>query len=165
MRRKRERGTALSETVVLLPLLLLLVIVCVDFGRMVYTSQVLIDLTREAANLVSRGSTTTETFTAILSTSREYDIVGKGGMIISQVERRSATDPTPWVMSQDRRGSLGGSRVGSVNGPAKVPNVKQLEVGITVFAVEVEYPFTPIFKTGWLGLNPYPTSIYDAAYF
>lgn len=163
--RNLERGTALSETVILLPMLLLLIIVGVDFGRMVYTNQVMIDLTREAANLVSRGIAPADAFKAVTAAQRQYDVAGEGGMIVSQVERKSATDPAVWVVKQDRMGSFGSSRVGKVNGPAKIPNVGQLDTGVTIFAVEVLYPFKPVFKTGWLKINPYPTSIYDAAFF
>jgi hypothetical protein len=165
--RKEQRGTALSETILLIPLLMVMVLVMVDFGRLVYASQILVDLTRESANLVSRGGTADDAFLAASrSPTAEIDVLGKGGIIVTEVKRKGANDATPWVVSQSRRGPSGSaSRVGKLNGPATVPNVASLETGVTIFAVEIIHPFTPVFKTQKLGINPYPDQLYDVAFF
>jgi TadE-like protein len=166
-RRDRQRGTALSELAILLPLLILMVLVGVDFGRLVYDNQVLVDLTRETANMVSRGATSDQAFAAAQLEPGELDVIGKGGIIISKVQRHSSKDPTPWVISQDRRGAMGSSssKVGKVNAVATIPGVTQLDAGITITAVEIMHPFKPVFTLKSLGLNLYPTTIYDVAYF
>ena len=99
-------------------------------------------------------------------TVKEMADISASGIIVSEITRKDAKDATPWIIRQDSRGPSGGaSRIGKLNGAAKVPNVKQLEPGITIFAVEVLHPFKPIFKTQKLGINPYPTVVYDVAFF
>lgn len=52
----KSRGAAALEFAVLLPLLLLLALTVVDIGRALQVNLVLINLSREGANLASRGS-------------------------------------------------------------------------------------------------------------
>jgi len=166
-RRTAQAGTALSELVVLLPLLLVMLLVSVDFGRLVYSNQVIVDLTRETANLVSRGTTASDALAGAYLTTGALDVIDEGGIIVSQVRRRTSSDSTPWVVQQDRRGPLGNSlsKVGTLNGKAKIPNVNQLDPGITIVAVEVLYPFDPVFNLSSLGAAIYPKTLYDVAYF
>jgi hypothetical protein len=163
----RNRGTALSELVVLLPFLIVMFLISVDFGRLVYANQVIVALTREAANLVSRGATTQEAFAATFMTKGEIDVQAKGGIIISEIRRKDAQNPTPWIVRQDRRGSLSSypSRVGTVGGPARIPDVNTLPAGVAVVAVEIVHPFKAMFDLASLNLNFYPEFIYDAAFF
>ena len=164
---RRQRGTALSEMVVLLPLLLAMLLVAIDFGRLVYTTQILVDLTRESGNLVSRGATYDTAFKAASRMTGEVNVLGKGGIIISEVRRKDVDDPTPWVTHQERRGAMGSmsSRVGQVGGPAKIPDVNQLPIGAAIMAVEIVHPFDPMFVSAPLQINFYPESIYEVAYF
>jgi hypothetical protein len=164
---RRQRGTALSEMVVLLPLLLAMLLVAIDFGRLVYTTQILVDLTRESGNLVSRGATYDDAFKAASRKTGEVNVLGNGGIIISEVRRKAANDPTPWIMRQERRGAMSSmsSRVGKVGGPAKIPNVTQMPVGAAIMAVEILHPFDPMFESAPLHINFYPESIYEVAFF
>ena len=165
--RAHQRGTGLAELVVLLPLLLLMLLVSVDFGRYVYNNQVLIDLTREAANMASRGTEPADVFAAGFLTQGTLNVVANGGVIISEVRRHSTTDATPWIFAQYRNGGLGStaSRVGALNGRATIPNVTQVQLGVTMMAVEMVYPFVPAFDLARLGLHLYPNALYDVAYF
>ena len=52
-----ERGVAFTELLITLPLLAVTMLACIDIGRLIYFNQVATDLSREAANLVSRGAT------------------------------------------------------------------------------------------------------------
>jgi len=51
---KRRRGQALVEVALTLPLLLLLILGAMDFGRMFYTKIILTNAAREGANYLSR---------------------------------------------------------------------------------------------------------------
>jgi hypothetical protein len=166
-RKTRELGAALSELVVLLPLMLTMLLVAVDFGRLVYTTQIIVDLTRESANLVSRGATFDEAFSATFRNSGEVDVRDRGGVIISEVRRRDADDPTPWIFHQESRGGLSSvsSRVGREGGPAKIPDVTSLPTGMSIMAVEITHPFDPIFDVASLSINFYPEYIYEVAFF
>lgn len=166
--RAGQRGVAVGELAILLPLLLVVLLGVIDLGRLVTGYQTLNDMSREAANLVSRGSSVDAAIAALSSsTTGPVDVIADGAIIISTLARRSDTDPTPWVVDQYRHGSIpsSASRVGALNGPARVPNVDQLEVGMTVMAVEVVHGFVPLFPIDALGLDLYPEVLYEAAFF
>lgn len=165
--RHRERGASLAELAVLLPIVLLVILGVVDFGRLVYAHQVLGDLSREAANLVSRGATVEESFAAASFANGPISVTAHGGMIVSTIRRRAADDPTPWVFDQTMRGGVLSvrSRVGARGAAAAVPNLDALEPGVTLFAVEMLHGFAPLFPVKQLGLNFYPEFVYEAAFF
>ena len=166
-RARCQRGAALAELAVLLPLLVMMLLVAIDFGRLVYTTQIMVDLTREAANLVSRGATFDDAFRVAFRLAGEVDVQGKGGIIISEVRRKDFNDPTPWIVNQERRGALATarSRVGAAGGRARIPDVTQLPRGAGIMAVEIVHPFNPLFDVTGLHLNFYPEAIYEVAFF
>jgi hypothetical protein len=166
--RAGQRGVAVGELAIVLPLLLVVLLGIIDLGRLVSGYQTMNDLSREAANLVSRGASIDSAIAALsASTTGPVDVIGSGAIIISTLGRRSADDPTPWVIDQYRHGSIpsSASRVGSLNGPARVPNVDELEAGVTVMAVEVVHGFVPLFPIDAFGLDLYPEVLYEAAFF
>lgn len=166
--RAEQRGVAVGELAIILPLLLVVLLGIIDLGRLVTGYQTLNDMSREAANLVSRGSSVDAAIAALTtSTTGPVDVINDGAIIISTLSRRSDSDPTPWVVDQYRHGSIpsSASRVGSLNGPARVPNVSELEAGVTVMAVEVVHGFVPLFPIDAFGLDLYPEVIYEAAFF
>ena len=139
----------------------------VDLGRLVYQHQILTDLTREAANLVSRGATFEVAFTVTGLSAQIFDIDTQGGIIISHITGRDASDDTPWVVEQRSQGGLSTleSRVGQLNAAANVPGIKSLSPGVTITAVEIMHQFEPVFAFAAMGLNFYPEALYDAAFF
>ena len=162
-----QRGTGLTELIILVPLLLVCMLGAFDLGRLIHAHQTMTDMTREAGNLVSRGSTIDQTFDAAFLSSGTLDVTSVGGIIISEVRRRSTDDPTPWIFQQERRGALSGiaSKVGTSDGPARIPNIAAIPAGVTIMAVETMYPFDPAFDLASLGLSFYPEVLYDAAFF
>ncbi len=165
-RRKNERGIAVTEFALLFPLLVAAIMALVDVSRMVYGQQQLSDLARETANLVSRGTDANSAIDAVIKTSEAFDLNSSGLVIISEVERKDVLDATPWVKSQTTNGSvLYGSRVGLMNSKANIPGITALPVGVSVTTVELVQSFTPAFPSGKLGLDFYPSEIYQAAYF
>lgn len=165
--RGTEGGAVMLELGVFLPLLFVVILATVDLGRLVYTNQMMADLSREAAMLVSRGASSDEAFAATFLSDAPLDVESEGGVIISRVRRRNIDDSQPWVFTQDRAGGLEAeeSRVGMVGGPADIPDVDALGPGITIMTVEVLHGFTPVFGLEGLGLDFYPEVIYDASYF
>jgi hypothetical protein len=164
---RRQRGAALAELAVVLPILVTMLLVAIDFGRLVYTTQIMVDLTREAANLVSRGATFDDAFLVTFRRAGEVDVRDKGGVIISEVRRKDFNDPTPWIVNQERRGALATatSRVGAEGGPARIPDITRLPAGAGIMAVEIVHPFNPLFDATRLHLNFYPEAIYEVAFF
>jgi len=167
MAHRRERGAATAELALLLPVLLTTLMAVVDFGRLVYCNQITTDLTREAANLVSRGSSVQSVWAATASADGPIQLDESGEMIISVVRRRSSTDGTPWIFEQTSNGPLTdvNSRVGRVNQKAKIPHITSLAAGVTVTAVEMYHSFEPIFVGGDTTLEIYPDVVYGAAFF
>lgn len=166
-RRRRQRGVAIAELALALPILLVLVMATVDFGRYVYTSQIVNDLAREAAMLVSRGATVDQAATAAYQADGPLDIKDSGGMIVSYVNRRSATDGTPWITNQVTVGSkpVKSSKIGSKGNAAKLPKIKTLSSGVTITAIEISHRFEPLFPLQSFGLNFYPPEVYNVAVF
>jgi hypothetical protein len=156
----------MAELGVLLPVLLVMLLAIFDLGRLVYTNQIMTDLTREAAMMVSRGATSVAAFDATFRADEPLDVQATGGIIISRVRRKDADDAQPWVFTQERAGALtASSRIGEPGGPAEIPNVEQILPGITIMVVEILHPFDPIFTLQGLGVDIYPEMVYEAAYF
>jgi len=139
----------------------------IDFGRLVYCHQVATDLTREAANLVSRGTATTDAWNAAAAADGPIQLDEDGEMIVSVIRRKSPTDSTPWIFEQTSNGPLVSvtSQVGGLNQKAKIPHITTLGTGVTITAVEIYHGFEPIFAGGDLALTFYPEFIYGAAFF
>ena len=139
----------------------------VDLGRVIYAHQIMTDLTREAASLVSRGSSATEAYIASDLDEGPVQVAAYGGMFISTVTRRDLGDTTPWIVDQVRNDPLGNvaSRIGTDNGPALIPNLDEIEPGVTLMAVEIVHPFEPVFGLPDFGLDFYPEVLYDSAIF
>ena len=136
---KRQRGIAAVEFALLLPILLLLLFGMLDVARALQANIILVNLSREGANLVSRGNTQLESGSqdiiyALMASAPPLN-VNKHGMVyitrvmgvVSNGQSRSVVlDQYRW---DDRARNLGasasrynpGSRVfgcGAWNGPA-----------------------------------------------
>ncbi len=157
----------MTELAIILPLMLVMILASVDVGRLIYNDQVLTDLTRATGNLVSRGSTAAEAFTATFASDPTLDLQNSGGIIITRVRRRNTNNAQPWVFEQDRSGANTTyvSKIGAVNGPASIPNVTSLAPGVTIMGVEIVSKFDALFPFVGLGLNFYPDTLYASAYF
>ena len=166
-KRRRQRGTALAELAILLPIVITTLLAVIDFGRLVYCHQVATDLTREAANLVSRGTAATDAWNAAASADGPIQLDEAGEMIVSVIRRKSTTDSTPWIFEQISNGPLVSvkSKVGSINTKAAIPHIKTLGSGVTITAVEIYHGFEPIFASGDLALTIYPEFVYGVAFF
>jgi hypothetical protein len=162
-----ERGVAFGEFAILLPIFLVVLAGALDLGRMIYFQQVVTNLSREAANIVSRGGSDAEAFAATEVADDPLDVTSHGRIIISRISRKSSTDGRPWIFEQVASGGLAGltSRVGSPGGPAAVPGIDELPQGLTLRAVEVIHTFEPVLNGRGLGLSIYPSTLYDVAYF
>lgn len=80
-RDSRERGTALIEFTLILPLLLLLTVAAVDFGRAFYVKGVVEQSAREGVRLFA----VTSNADSALVTSRIIEVANSSGVGVSQV--------------------------------------------------------------------------------
>jgi len=154
--RRRTRGISLVELALVLPVLLLLVLGVVDFSRAIQFNNILVNLTREGANLSAR---TTEQpqyiLRALIDTATPLDMNADGIMYITKLVGRS--DGRANVDEQHRPATGGkrslNSRVWTCSnwsgGVCNVPNNRPivslpttLREGETVYAVEALYDYT-----------------------
>jgi hypothetical protein len=164
-----ESGQALLEFMFVVLMLIGLLFAVIDFGRVIYERQVLINLSREGANLVSRFANPTNALNAIIQSDDIQDFSSRGSIIISAL-MFNPTNNTVEVRAQ--YGPAGGlsarSRIGQEGGRAKLPanpimTIPQPEQ--TLYAVEVFYSFQPVTPVGQLLNFALPTELYDVAFF
>jgi Flp pilus assembly protein TadG len=146
-------------------MLVVLVFGMIDFGRAIMVRQILANISREAANLASRGTTLTNALTAVTGSAQPLDINLNGYVILTVVTK----DDSGVAIITDQQ-AVGGmhtaSHVGTGTGnAATLPNADLPAVHQTLVAAEVFYRFLPITPVGkLLGIGT-PTQLYDAAYF
>jgi hypothetical protein len=149
-------------------MLLIMALATVDFGRYIYCNQVANDLAREAGMLVSRGATYDEAFEATFNADGPLDVESHGNIVISRIRRHSDGDSNPWIVEQESTGEFTEnlSRIGSVGGPAELPEIPSLGTGVTLMAVEINHRFEPLFlPMSVFGVSIYPDNVYNAAIF
>jgi Flp pilus assembly protein TadG len=139
--RSCERGSAVIEFTLLLPLLLLLFIGMANLCILLDEQLRLIHLGREAASVFSRGTGFEETFEAIGNADGNLDLDGPGGRVI--LTRISLIGGQPVITAQQSIGGLNrSSRVGTLPGnatsaPATVPNGRTIPTNMSLVVVEL----------------------------
>ncbi len=88
--RLRQHGLAAVEFAMLLPLLLFLLFVMADGGRALQANVIMVNLSREGANLVARGNTSLETGSqdiiyALMASAPPLDVNKRGMVYITRV--------------------------------------------------------------------------------
>jgi hypothetical protein len=158
-----ERGQGLVELVICLPFLLLLALGLVEVSRAIETSHVMSGLSREGANVASRGSTLNEAMTITRANQAASGLGTGGGVIASRIQ---VTGGVPRVIAQvASTGYAGLSRIGRVDSLATPFVTAGLLNGGRYYAVEIFVPYTPI--TGFDRLLPgmIPGTLYDRSLF
>ena len=106
---KNSKGTSVIEFALLLPLLMLLFVGMVDLCTLLDSELRLIHLSREAANVFSRGAGFDETFAALTTASGSLQLDGPNGRAI--LTKISLVDGEPVVTAQRTIGELNRSSV------------------------------------------------------
>src|SRR6185437_15873441 len=97
-RLKDERGNALVELALTLPLLLTLAFGLIDFSQIILDEQVMSGLTRQGSDLASRGTTLAKTVSALGTQGSSLNIGANGRIIVTAVA--NDTSGTPRVIDQ-----------------------------------------------------------------
>jgi hypothetical protein len=151
--RARERGSALTEFAIALPLLLILVMATIDFGHLVQTRLVITNVSREGGSIVSRELTSAVgpgLLTLLQASGKPLNLGGSDGKIVITriVAGQNAGSPAPTIAAQVVGGTLaasGGISYGrpnlglsqnlydhltfnSTNGVADIPEISVVEV-------------------------------------
>lgn len=149
---RARSGQALVELTLGLPLLLLLLLGAIEFSNMIYNHLVLTHLTREGANLTSRGTDPDVALDTVISVAKpviQIDSPDQWKVVYSQIGQDPAVPcpPTPCVYRVDEQLSRGGleqgSRIGSVGARVEIPGIDNIGPGQAFHAVEVFYDYGP----------------------
>jgi len=156
-------GFASVEMTLVLPVLLLIALAIYELTEMIQANNIIVSISREGANLISRTSTQSaqDVMTIVASTSNPLNLSDNGIIYISQIVGVENSDP--YINKQFRWDGYGydvNSRVWAncslwnVEGECQLPSTKpslssfplQLDDGESVYVVEVLYRYTPAFS-------------------
>lgn len=172
---RSENGQALVEFSLITVALLVLIFGAIDFGRAIYLRQLLVNLSRETANLEARGSgsTTQDIMTNALGAAIQeglptLNLNSVTGMVIVTAVTNFGKGFR--ISQQYTAGTLAGatSRIGKgSNTTATLPSTGAsiLPANRTVYVAEIYYQFFPITPVGNFIKAVLPKEFYDAAYF
>jgi Flp pilus assembly protein TadG len=171
-----ESGQALIEFSLVVIVLIVLTFGLIDVCRAIYTRQVIVNLTREGANLASRGTGDTRAeiisnaVAAVVASASPLSITTNGLVIITAVTNNARG--SYFINAQQKQGKLtfNNSKVGTTVGssatlPDTSPYPALSQSNYTVYVAEIYYNFTPVTPIGRLLRVAMPTNLYDAAYF
>ena len=96
-RKPRNEGQALVELSLVTVLLMVLLLGIIDFSRFILQRQVVVNLTREGANLASRGTTLSNAVDAVVISASPLNIASNGRVIITSVLNSNMHKPITGV--------------------------------------------------------------------
>jgi Flp pilus assembly protein TadG len=173
--RRDRSGQALVEFSLALVMLVLLVFGLIDFCTAIYEKQLLVNLSREAANLAARGSGISpqqimaNALDAIQQEATPLSLLNSspsGKVYLTAVTNNGATPPKFYISEQVSSGGLSASsKVGTGVGAqvTTLPSTNLAQVGGTCYIAEVFYAYKPIVPLPVIaGLS---NTFYDVAYF
>ncbi|WP_117235133.1 TadE/TadG family type IV pilus assembly protein [Vibrio maerlii] len=158
----KQKGLAAVESVIVIPIFLLLVVGIFELTMVMHANHIVISLSREAGNIVSRSSTDSpqDIMDTMALASGDLDLTQDGAMYITSVVGQSSGDD-PYVSEQVRWGNAGipeNSDIWSgcstwVNDVCDLPESKQtisnlgmtLAEGESVYVVEVMYRYSSVY--------------------
>ena len=163
--RKRQSGQALVEFAAVAIMLFIFVFALIDVSRAIYQEQLMTGLSREGANLASRGTLLTDSATAVVNES-PLDLKNNGKVIVTAVMNQGGAYK---ITGQAMAGALGAtSKVGTgVGSNAVLPSAAQSMIAAnqTIYVTEVYYTYQAITPIGQFMAINLPSTLYDAAYF
>jgi hypothetical protein len=160
---RNDKGAALIEFCLILPVFLVLVFAIIDFGRLIHARLIITNVTREGANLASRDiKSGTDLIAMLRSSATPLDLNGAGRICISSIEAGITTRTAPIISTQNPPVCSGSLTAAS--GAASGINAGATNLGLTgvmynhlvfkqankasdingVIVVETFYRFTPI---------------------
>jgi Flp pilus assembly protein TadG len=114
---RRNKGTALIEFCFILPILVIMVLFIIDFGRLIQARIIITNVAREGGNLASRGIATptgTDLITMLQTSAAPLDLVQSGRICISSIEAGfNQNNHDPFISVQDPQFCRGNLAVSS----------------------------------------------------
>lgn len=165
MKKFAEKGFAAIEMTLIAPLFMLLIVAAVDITHLIQANHIIISISREGGNIISRSNTDTpqEVMDIIATTSGTLDLTQDGVIYITEVVGQE--DASPYIKSQYRWNQHGLSKNSAIwsscsnwandgecsdvdaDDPPLINNLAvALDDGEIVYSVEVFYDYSPIFS-------------------
>jgi hypothetical protein len=155
------------EFAMVVVIMLLLLMGIVDYGRIMMTRQVLVNVTREGSNLACRGVGTTNVVNTLVISAQPLNIASNGYVILSTVTRDSSG--IAHVIAQVTSGGMISTskvgRVGYSGSAVHLPNNQVPQTNQSIYVTEVFYRFQPATPIGNFLRTSLNGSLYDAAFF
>jgi Flp pilus assembly protein TadG len=177
-RLKDERGNALVEMAICLPVFLILVFALIDFSQRILDQQMMSAISRQGSDLASRtkivNGTTADPLglqtivSALVTQGNALNIGTNGRIILTAVSDNTSGSPQIVDQQESTTGISVTSSIGSGNGnPATMPSAAStaLSTGHTLFVTEVFYSYSPMTPIGKFMKTSPAGTLYEAAYF
>ena len=157
------RGQAVAEFALVLPLILFLFLGMIELGNALAVSHSLSKLSREGANIASRGTSLDTVLNVVARTGDDIRLSERGGSVVSRVEIRA---DGPRVLEQVATpGFARLSEMGEVGERPVLLASIDLQPGNTHYVVEVFYYYEPVTPFARLFKTALQEPIYDRAVF
>ncbi len=160
-----DSGQALLEFALCASMLFIILFAVIDVSRALFVGQVIVNLTGEGCALASRGTSLSDTATAVINASSPLSFATNGRVIVSSVYNNNN------VLQLTGQSALGGlvatSRIGSsIGSTVTLPTDATPQVGQTAFITEVFYTYHSITPVGsFLNATIVPSQLYDVGYY
>lgn len=156
-----DGGQELVELAFVLPVLLIVLLGILEFGHMLDSRHTLSVLSREGANIASRGAPLQDALDVTMQNGGDISLGSLGGGVVSRVQIQ---DETPRVMDQvASTGYETMSRLGPEGQPATSVASLQLPNGKSVYVVELFYDYQDLTPLGNFLRGVVADTMYDRA--
>ena len=157
------RGVATLELALVTPLLLVVLLGIIEFGNALSIDHTITSLSREGANIASRGSALGDAVQTVAASGSSISLDAHGGVIGTRLVVQGGT---PVIADQEMSpGYSGVSRLGALGDPVPSMVTLGLDDGMTVFVMEVFYQYQAMTPLGDLVEVSLPQTIYERAVF
>ena len=146
-----------------LPLLLILLLGVIEFGRAFELKHAISGLSREGANLAARGSSLTQAVAVTLANGADFKLSEEGGVVASTVVASNGT-----VKVEDQVASAGyaaKTKIGLEGAQVAGIDVSGLTSGETLHVVEVFYDYSTVTPLQKFLRVVFPEELYERAVF
>jgi len=167
-RLRDEQGSSLIELALCLPMMLVLVFGLIDFSQIIFDNEVMSGITRQGSDLASRGTSLTDTVSALGTQGAAMNIGTQGRIIVTEINNNNAGHPQIYDQRESPTGIAATSVTASwVQNPARMPsNAKAvLNAGQSLYVTEVFYSYSPMTPVGGFLKTSLASTLYEAAYF